>query len=83
MPTDHRQITLTTAVSSDSPDPVTRNMKIPGFLSKAAQALYEAHINTLAVVQSPRQVNMQFIVDRNDFQRAQKVLHKAFVEDQE
>ncbi|MBQ4480164.1 MAG: aspartate kinase [Victivallales bacterium] len=58
------------------------NMKIPGFLSKAAQALYEAHINTLAVVQSPRQVNMQFIVDRNDFQRAQKVLHKAFVEDQ-
>ncbi len=57
------------------------NMKIPGFLAKAAAALHEAHINTLAMVQSPRQVNMQFIVDRDDFQKAQKVLHKACVEE--
>ncbi|MBO7742180.1 MAG: aspartate kinase [Victivallales bacterium] len=57
------------------------NMKIPGFLSKASTALYEAGINTLAMVQSPRQINMQFIIDRKDFQKAQCVLHKAFVED--
>ena len=57
------------------------NMKIPGFLATAARALYEAKINTLAMVQSPRQVNMQFIIDRRDFQQAQCVLHKVFVED--
>ena len=57
------------------------NMKIPGFLSKAAKALSDAKINTVAIVQSPRQVNMQFIVRRDDFQTAQLALHKAFVED--
>lgn len=57
------------------------NMKLPGFLAKAAQALFDAHINTLALVQSPRQVNMQFIVDRRDFENAQKVLHRTFVEE--
>ena len=59
------------------------NMKIPGFLSKAAKALSDAKINTIAIVQSPRQVNMQFIVRRDDFQTAQLALHKVFVEDQQ
>ena len=58
------------------------NMKIPGFLSKAAKALSDAHINTLAMVQSPRQINMQFIVHRDDFKKAQVALHKALVEDE-
>ena len=57
------------------------NMSIPGFLSKAADALRIANINVLALCQSTRQVNMQFIVDRKDFEIAQQVLHKAFVED--
>ncbi|NMA43633.1 MAG: aspartate kinase, partial [Oligosphaeraceae bacterium] len=56
------------------------NMRLPGFLSKAADALYRAQINVLALVQASRQVNMQFILERSDFETAQKVLHKAFVE---
>jgi aspartate kinase len=56
------------------------NMSIPGFLSKAAEALRDAKINVLALCQSTRQVNMQFIIARNDFESAQKVLHRAFVE---
>lgn len=57
------------------------NMKLPGFLSRASKALYEAGINTLAMVQSPRQVNMQFILDRRDFQKAQITLHRVLVEE--
>ena len=53
------------------------NMKIPGFLAKA---LYEADINVLALDQVMRQVNIQFIVSRDDFKKAQIVLHREFVE---
>ncbi len=56
------------------------NMKIPGFLAKAAKALYEADINVLALDQVMRQVNIQFIVAREDFRKAQIVLHREFVE---
>lgn len=56
------------------------NMKIPGFLAKAAKALYEADINVLALDQVMRQVNIQFIVSRDDFKKAQIVLHREFVE---
>ena len=55
-------------------------MKIPGFLAKAAQALSDANINVLALDQCMRQVNMQFIVDRSDFQQAQIALHRKLVE---
>ena len=57
------------------------NMKIPGFLSKAAAALAEANINVLALDQCMRQVNMQFVVERDDFQQAQIALHRKLVED--
>ncbi len=57
------------------------NMSIPGFLSKAANALHKANINVLALTQSTRQVNMQFFVSRADFENAQRALHKAFVEE--
>ena len=56
------------------------NLRIPGFLSRAAQALYDADINVLALDQTLRQVNIQFVVDREDFETAQKVLHHEFVE---
>ena len=57
------------------------NMKIPGFLSKAAAALAEANINILALDQCMRQVNMQFIVERDDFRQAQIALHRKLVEE--
>ncbi len=56
------------------------NMAIPGFLSKSANALAEADINILSLDQCLRQVNIQFIVKRNNFEAAQLALHKALVE---
>jgi len=57
------------------------NMKIHGFLSRAAAALARAEINILALDQCMRQVNMQFILERGDFEKAQLALHEEFVED--
>lgn len=56
------------------------NMKIPGFLARASKALFDASINVLALDQTLRQVNIQFIVDRDSFEKAQLVLHHEFVE---
>ncbi len=56
------------------------NMKIPGLLSRAANALARGNINILGLDQAMRQVNMQFIVERSDFQKAQFILHEEFVE---
>lgn len=56
------------------------NMKIPGFLSRAATSLAKAGINILALDQCMRQVNMQFIVEKQYFEKAQIALHKEFVE---
>jgi aspartate kinase len=56
------------------------NMNIPGFLSRAANALSKANINVLALTQCMRQVNMQFIIDREHFEEAQIALHREFVE---
>ncbi|MFM1550316.1 MAG: ACT domain-containing protein, partial [Lentisphaeria bacterium] len=56
------------------------NMKVPGFLSKTANALAEAEINILACDQCMRQVNMQFIVDESEFELAIKALHRGLIE---
>ena len=56
------------------------NMKIPGFLYRAAKALSDAKINILAFDQCMRQVNMQFIIQRDFFQEAQIALHRELVE---
>ncbi len=56
------------------------NMNVPGFLSKAANALAGQGINILAMDQCMRQVNMQFIVERPDFENAVKALHMGVVE---
>jgi aspartate kinase len=56
------------------------NMKIPGFLHKAAKALSDEKINILALDQCMRQVNMQFVVARPDFENAQIALHRELAE---
>jgi len=58
------------------------NMKIPGVLAKAAKSLADAGINVLALDQSMRQVNIQFIVERQDFGASQIALHRTLVENQ-
>ncbi|MBN2451220.1 MAG: aspartate kinase [Lentisphaeria bacterium] len=57
------------------------NMRIPGLLYRAAKALAEAGINVLALDQCLRQVNMQFIIERQDFAGGIRALHREFVED--
>ena len=59
------------------------NMKVPGFLAKAATTLFEVGINILALDQCMRQVNMQFIVEEKDFDKAIIALHRCLVENEE
>jgi len=51
------------------------NIGQPGIMAKAAQALAGNSINILAVSQTNRQTNMQFIVERDQFAQAQRALH--------
>jgi aspartate kinase len=53
------------------------NIAQPGILAKAAGALAADGINILAVSQTARQTNMQFVVDRDQFPKAQIALHAA------
>lgn len=53
------------------------NIAKPGILAKAAEALAHAGINILTVSQTSRQTNMQFTIERDQFVRAQQVLHQA------
>ncbi|EDM25818.1 aspartate kinase [Lentisphaera araneosa HTCC2155] len=58
------------------------NMNKPGFLSRSAEDLAQNQINILAVNQCMRQVNMQFVVERHDYEKALKSLHKGLVEEE-
>ena len=53
------------------------NIAQPGIMAKASQALANDKINILAVSQTTRQTNMQFIVNRDEFAGAQRALHAA------
>lgn len=53
------------------------NIGQPGILARAAQSLAANAINILAVSQTARQTNMQFIVEREQFNQAQRALHGA------
>ncbi len=53
------------------------NIAQPGILAKAAGALARDNINILAVSQTARQTNMQFVVEREQFAQAQISLHAA------
>jgi len=58
------------------------NMRVPGFLARASKTLFDAGINILALDQTLRQVNIQFMLNRDDFKKGQIVLHAEFVEKQ-
>ncbi len=53
------------------------NIAQPGIMAKAAQALADKSINIIAVSQTNRQTNMQFVVERDQFAEAQIALHGA------
>lgn len=69
---NQQKVSVVSAFGSD--------MKQAGLLSLAVSALAKSNINVLAMHQSLRQVDMQFIVNDDDFESATKALHKGLVE---
>ncbi len=53
------------------------NIAFPGFLYKASKALYEKGINIESFAQSLMQVNMQFVIDRDDYENSVVALNDA------
>jgi aspartate kinase len=70
--TSVRKVCVVSAIGS--------HMKIPGILAKTTAALAEVNVSILAMHQSIRQVDMQFILDENDYDTAVKSLHRHLVE---
>jgi aspartate kinase len=69
---DHRKVSMVSAIGSD--------MQVPGVLAKAVSALADNRISILAMHQSMRQVDMQFIIDESDYNHAVISLHRRLVE---
>ena len=67
-----RKVAIISAIGSD--------MQVPGMLSKAVHALASSGISILAMHQSMRQVDMQFVIDTTDYDAAVRALHKHLVE---
>lgn len=67
-----RKVAIVSAIGSD--------MQVPGILAKTVAALAGAGISVLAVHQSMRQVDMQFIVDEGDYTLAVQSLHQCLIE---
>lgn len=69
---NQRKVALVSAIGSD--------MKIPGILAKTVASLAKQNISVLAMHQSMRQVDMQFIINEDDYDDAIKSLHSVLVE---
>jgi len=57
------------------------NIAKPGVMAMATGSLATAGINILAVSQTPRQTNMQFVVMRDQFVQALRALHRVLCEE--
>lgn len=55
-------------------------MKVPGILAQTVVALAEQNISVLAMHQTMRQVDMQFVINEDDYELAVKSLHRCLVE---
>ncbi|WP_101758393.1 aspartate kinase [Oceanicoccus sp. KOV_DT_Chl] len=67
-----QKVALVSAIGSD--------MQIPGILAKTVAAIAEHNVSVLAMHQSMRQVDMQFIVKEQDYETAIRGLHQSLVE---
>ena len=67
-----QKVAIVSAIGSD--------MKIPGILAKTVQAVANKNISVLAMHQSMRQVDIQFIVNESDYDETIKSLHTVLVE---
>ncbi len=69
---NQRKVTIVSAIGSD--------MNVTGILAKTVSVLAENNINVLAIHQSMRQVDMQFIISESEYAEAIKSLHSCLVE---
>ncbi|MFP3976632.1 MULTISPECIES: aspartate kinase [Marinobacter] len=67
-----RKVAVVSAIGSD--------IKIPDILVRSVKALAEEKINVLAMHQCMRQVDLQFVVDEDNYEKAIIALHGALVE---
>jgi aspartate kinase len=67
-----QKVAIVSAIGSD--------MQVPGILAKTVNALTQHDISVLAIHQSMRQVDMQFVVNEEDYEEAIKSLHAGLVE---
>ncbi len=69
---NQQEVAIVSAIGSD--------MQVPGLLAKTVAALAEQDISVLAMHQSMRQVDMQFVISENDWESAIQSLHRHLVE---
>jgi len=67
-----QKVAIVSAIGSD--------MQVPGILAKTVKALADKDISVLAMHQSMRQVDMQFLINESDYDEAIKSLHSCLVE---
>lgn len=69
-----RKVAIVSAIGSD--------LKVSGMLSRTVRALADAGVDILAIHQSMRQVDIQFVVEEKDYETAVRALHAGLVESQ-
>lgn len=67
-----RKVAIVSAVGSD--------LKVSGMLSRTVRALADAGVDILAIHQSMRQVDIQFVVEEKDYEKAIASLHAGLIE---
>lgn len=67
-----RKVCIVSAIGSD--------LKIPGMLARTAKALADNGVDILGVHQCMRQVDMQFVLDEDDYETAIRAMHEKLVE---
>ena len=72
---DLKRVAIVSAIGSD--------IKVSGILAKTVSALADANISIQALHQSMRQVEMQCVVNDQDYESAVKALHYALIEKEE
>ncbi len=69
---NQRKVAIVSAIGSD--------MQVPGILAKTVSALAQSDISVLAIHQSMRQVDMQFVIEEEAYEPAVQSLHRCLVE---
>ncbi|MCM2563255.1 aspartate kinase [Lutimaribacter sp. EGI FJ00015] len=61
---------------------IGRDLRGLSVLTRGLQAIADAGFESIGATQGPRNVDVQFILDRDDLKPAIKALHSAFIEDE-